>query len=188
VRTAIAAGLSVSLTIGCVAEAGCKRSAHARVASFTPPALPAGFVEQGGARWRIRVPSTWKDAAQQAPATWMVADPQAADDFRANASVVTEPFPGESYDYARATEASLRHASRAAVEIARDDIVDGDPTLTLETRWAPIQPAAAPYRTMQVALASRGTGYIVTCSASSAAFERYRSTCESIVHSFAVER
>jgi hypothetical protein len=41
---------------------------------------------------------------------------------------------------------------------------------------------------MQAALASRGTGYVVTCAASATAFERYRSTCESIVRSFAVER
>jgi hypothetical protein len=44
------------------------------------------------------------------------------------------------------------------------------------------------YRILQSALASRGRGYVVTCSVSISAFERYRSTCESIVHSFAVER
>jgi hypothetical protein len=41
---------------------------------------------------------------------------------------------------------------------------------------------------MQSFLSSRGTGYVVSCVVSSSAFERYRSTCESIVHSFAVER
>jgi hypothetical protein len=41
---------------------------------------------------------------------------------------------------------------------------------------------------MQTALASRGTGYVITCSTSASAFERYRSTCDSIVRSFAVER
>jgi hypothetical protein len=41
---------------------------------------------------------------------------------------------------------------------------------------------------MQTHLASRGTGYLITCSVSVAAFERYRSTCDAIVRSVAVER
>jgi hypothetical protein len=51
-----------------------------------------------------------------------------------------------------------------------------------------VSPSTVVYRTMQAALASRGTGYVVTCAVSSTAFERYRTTCESIVRSFAVER
>lgn len=168
---------------------GCKRSKHARIGTYTPPPLPAGFMEQSGSGWRIAVPSTWKDAAQKGPAAWAVADPQAVDDFHANVNVVTEPFTGDSYDYARANEAALRREPRATVEVARDDVVDGDPTLVIEARWS-TSPQSAPvsYRTMQTALASRGTGYVVTCSVAASAFERYRSTCDSIVHSFAVER
>jgi hypothetical protein len=41
---------------------------------------------------------------------------------------------------------------------------------------------------MQTALASKGTGYVLTCAAAASAFERYRSTCESIIRSFAVQR
>jgi|GEM_PF-2152872 len=168
---------------------GCKRSKHARIGTYTPPPLPAGFMEQSGSGWRIAVPSTWKDAAQKGPAAWAVADPQAVDDFHANVNVVTEPFTGDSYDYARANEAALRRDPRATVEVARDDVVDGDPTLAIESRWS-TSPQSAPvsYRTLQTALASRGTGYVVTCSVAASAFERYRSTCDSIVHSFAVER
>jgi hypothetical protein len=193
-----------------VAFVACKRSDHPRVASFIAPPLPAGFVEQSGGGWRIAVPSTWKDAGhasrdlqaldggtapaqpadgatQSSRASRALADPQVVDDFRANVNVVTEVFPRASYDYARANEATLRREGRGALEVARDDVVDGDPTLVLETRW-PSSPATVAYRTMQTALASRGTGYVVTCAASSSAFERYRSTCESILHSFAVER
>jgi len=166
----------------------CKRPSHARVASFTPPPLPAGFVEQTGAGWRLAMPSTWKEVGQRQKLAWAAADPRAVDDFHANVSVVTEPFAGDSYDYAKASEAALRRDGRATVETATEDVVDGDPTFVLETRWAPSPPATVPYRTMQTALASRGTGYVVTCSASSGAFERYRSTCEPIVRSFAVER
>jgi hypothetical protein len=150
--------------------------------------MPAGFVEQSGSGWRVAVPSTWKEAAQKGAAAWAVADPQAVDDFHANVNVVTEPFTDDSYDYARANEAALRKESRATVEVAREDVIDGDPTLLLESRWTPSSPSTVGYRTMQSALASRGTGYVVTCSVSASAFERYRSTCESIVRSFAVER
>jgi hypothetical protein len=168
--------------------AGCKSTKHARVASFVPPVLPAGFVPQSGAGWRVAIPSTWREAAQKGTAAWAVADPQAVDDFQASVNVLTEPFPGESYDYAKASEAALRTDAHTSVEAARDDVIDGDPTLVIESRWAPVPPSTAPYRTMQTALASRGTGYVVTCAASAGAIERYRSTCESIVQSFAVER
>jgi hypothetical protein len=183
---------TVSLALAAItlaAPTGCKRSNRARVANFTAPPLAAGFVEQNGAGWRIAVPSTWKESAQKdQTAAWALADPQTVDDFHANVNVVTEHSAAESYDYARANEAALRRDPRATVEAARDEIVDGDPTLILETRWAPTPPSTVPYHTMQSALASRGTGYVVTCSASSSGFERYRSTCEAIVRSFAVER
>jgi hypothetical protein len=183
-RGAAAALVAISLA----APAGCKRSKHARVATFTPPSLPAGFVEQVGAGWRMAAPSTWKDAAQKGPAGWAIADPQTVDDFRASINVLTEPFAGDTYDYARASEAALRRDPHATVEVAREDVVDADPTLVIESRWSPSPPSTIAYRTMQTALASRGVGYIVTCAASVGAFERYRSTCESIVRSFAVER
>jgi hypothetical protein len=187
---AVLLGLA-ALALGALATStlGCRRSKHAHIGNYTPPPLPAGFVEQNGGGWRIAVPSTWKDAAQKGPAAWAVADPQAVDGFHANVNVVTEPFSGDSYDYARANEAALRREARATVEVARDDVVDGDPTLVIESRWS-TSPQGAPvsYRTMQTALASRGTGYVVTCSVAASAFERYRSTCDSIVHSFAVER
>ena len=169
------------------APAGCRRSKHSRVASFTPPPLPAGFVERNGTGWRVAIPSTWKDVAQKDVAVWAVTDPQAADEFHAKVFVLTEPSASDSFDYAQASEAGLRKEARATVDVSRDEVVDGDPTLVIETRWAPA-PSSAPYRTMQTALSSRGTGYVVTCAASASAFERYRSTCESIVRSFAVER
>ena len=134
------------------------------------------------------MPSTWKEASQKGSASWAVADPQAVDDFQASVNVLTEPFAGESFDYAKASETALRGDARATVEASRDDVIDGDPTLILESRWAPSPPSTASYRTMQTALASRGTGYVLTCAASASAFERYRSTCESIVRSFAVQR
>jgi hypothetical protein len=170
------------------ANGGCKRSTHAHMASFTPPSLPAGFVERAGTGWRIAVPSTWRETAQRGPAEWAVADPQPVDDFHAKVNVLTERFDGESYDYARANEVALRREPRAAVESTREEVVDGDPTLVIESSWAPSAPSKAAYRAMQSALASRGAGYVVTCSVASSAFERYRSTCESIVRSFAVER
>ncbi len=167
---------------------GCKSTKHAHVATFVPPVLPAGFVPQSGAGWRLAVPSTWKEATQKGTAAWAVADPQPVDDFQASVNVLTEPFPGESYDYARASEGALRTDPHATVEGSRDDVIDGDPTLIIESHWSPTPPSTTTYRTMQAALASRGTGYVVTCAASANSFERYRSTCESIVRSFAVER
>ncbi|MGD0675733.1 MAG: hypothetical protein ABSC94_09970 [Polyangiaceae bacterium] len=164
----------------------CKRSGHARVSSFLRPTLPAGFIERTGRGFRIAVPATWT-ASGQGRAAWVYDDPQAVDDYRANVSVVTEAYVGESYDYAKAAEDSARHDARAAVGATREDVIDGDPTLVLEARWSMGSPVVT-FRSMQADLASRGIGYVVTCSASPAAFERYRSTCEAIVHSFAVER
>jgi hypothetical protein len=170
------------------AAPGCKRSTHAHVTTFVPPPLPAGFAEKSGPGWRIAVPSTWKQAPQRPPASWAASDPQTADDYHANANVVIEPFVGDSFDFARANEAGLKEQSQATVDVVREDLVDGDPTLVLETRWAPTPPATVTYRTMQTALSSKGTGYVVTCAVSANAFERYRSTCDAIVRSFAVER
>ena len=118
--------------------------------------MPAGFAEQSGAGWRIAVPTTWKD--QKTPAAWAVSDPQAVDDFHANVNVVTEPFTGDSYEYARANEAALRHESRATVEVVREDVVDGDPTLVIESRWSPTPPSTVAYRTMQTVLVVAGHG------------------------------
>jgi hypothetical protein len=185
---AAAVAFSAILALAVASTSGCKRSKHARVASFTPPPLPAGFAEQSGVGWRIAVPTTWKIAPQRPPAAWAVSDPQAVDDYHANANVVTEPFVGDSWEFARANEAGLREQKQASVDASKEDVVDGDPTLVLETRWAASSPGAIAYRTMQTALASRGTGYVVTCAVSANAFERYRSTCESIVRSFAVQR
>ena len=189
----VRAAAVAALALCAVGGAGCKRPRHARVASFVPPPAVAGFVERSGSGWRLSVPTTWHDGSPNDAGAWSVVDPQVTGDFHAKVFVVTEPFTGESYDYARASEASLRRNPRATVAPARDDVVDGDPTLILESSWAPGSPSAAgqgalPYRTMQVALASRGTGYVVTCSVASSAFETYRSTCESILRSFAVER
>lgn len=176
------------LALAIAATPGCKRSKHARVATYTPPPLPAGFAEQSGIGWRIAVPTTWKTAPQRPPASWAVFDPQTVDDYHANANVVTEPFVGDSYDFARANEAGLREQKQASVDATREDVVDGDPTLVVESRWSPPSGSTLSFRTMQTMLASRGTGYVVTCAVSANAFERYRSTCESIVRSFAVER
>jgi len=181
------AGVAVLALALCLAP-GCGRSKHARVTGFAPPPLPAGFVEQSMAGWRIAVPSTWKLAPPRPPSLWVVSDPQAVDDYHANANVVTEPFVGDSYDFAQANAAGLKEQKQASVESARDDVVDGDPTLLIESRWSAPSPSAPSYRTLQAALASRGTGYVVTCAVSTNAFERYRSTCESILRSFAVER
>jgi hypothetical protein len=167
---------------------GCKESKHARVASYVAPPLPAGFVEREGSGWRIAVPSTWKDKAGKGPWALAVADPQAVDDLRASVNVIAEPFGGESFEYARASEAALRREPRATIEVSREDVVDGDPTLFIESRWLPVAPLTVGYRTLQSALASSGQGYLVTCAVASIAFERYRSTCESVVRSFAVER
>jgi hypothetical protein len=183
---AFAALVTVGPPVAVTLLAGCRHSRHMRVASFTPPPVPAGFGEQTGSGWRIAVPATWKD--QKTSAAWAVSDPQGVDDFHANVNVMTEAFAEDSYEYARANEAALRREKRAAVEIVREDVVDGDPTLLIESRWTPLPPSTVAYRILQSALASRGTGYVVTCSVSTSAFERYRSTCESIVHSFAVER
>jgi hypothetical protein len=179
---------TVSLVVALAAGSACRHSRHRHNDSFTPPPLQAGFVERMGAGWRIAVPSTWREVTHKGPAAWAVADPQPADDFHANVNVVSEPFPSESYDYAKANEVALRHEPRASVEMLREDVVDGDPTLLIESHWTPAPPSSVPYRTMQAALASRGSGYVVTCSVAASAFERYRSTCESIVRSFAVER
>jgi hypothetical protein len=173
----------MSLALG-----GCKRSDHPHVASFVRPPLPAGFAEQAGDGWRVVTPSTWHDPQRSEPGVWSSVDPQPVGDFRASVNVVTEPFPGESYAYAKASVEELRRDPRATVETAREEVVDGDPTLIVQSRWSAIAPSTVPYRTMQANLASRGTGYVVTCSVSADAFERYRSTCEAIVHSFAVER
>jgi hypothetical protein len=183
VRSAVLASLAVLALV-----AGCNRSRHARIAAFEPPPLPAGFVPRSGAGWSIAVPSTWRESSKGGAAAWSVAAPQAVDDFRTSVNVIVEPFAGDSYDYATANEAALRHEPRATVESASDTVVDRDPTLLIESRWTQAPPASVPYRTMQSVLASRGEGYVVTCSVAESAFERYRSTCESIVRSFAVER
>jgi hypothetical protein len=179
--------LATLLGLGMFAT-GCGRKSHTRASSYTPPPLPAGFVEQSGAGWRLAIPTNWKYAAQNGPAAFAVSDPQTVDDFHAYANVLTEPFPGQSDQYAKASEAGLRREPRATVETSHEDVVDGDSTLILESRWAPAAPGSVSYRTMQTALASHGTGYVVTCAVATSAFERYRSTCESIVRSFAVQR
>jgi hypothetical protein len=153
------------------------------------PVIPAGFAEENGNGWRLAMPSAWQRAAESTPSVWLAVDPQPVDDYRANVSVVTEPFPGESHDYARASEALLRHQPGASVETAQEAVLDGDPTLIVEARWS-AKPPTPPveYRTMQAHLASRGTGYVITCSVAVTAFERFRSTCDAIVKSLAVER
>jgi hypothetical protein len=179
---------ATALTVLAASVTGCRGSKHTRVASFVAPAMPAGFIHQSGSGWRVAVPSTWKEAPQRDTAAWVVADPQPVDEFQASANVLTEPFAGDSYEYARASEAALRQDPKATVEVAREDVVDGDPTLVIESRWAAGSPSGVPYRTTQTAVASRGKGYVVTCAVAVSAAERYRSTCDSIVHSFAVER
>jgi len=180
----VAAALAAALA----APIACKRSGHARSSSFVRPLLPAGFVEQVGIGWRVSMPSTWKVSPPPLPSVWVAVDPQPVDQFRASLNVVSEPFRGESYDYAKASEAVLRRDRRATVEVAREDVVDADPTVIVESLWSSNAPSVPTYRTMQANLASRGTGYVITCSVSATAFERYRSTCDAVLRSFAVER
>jgi hypothetical protein len=165
----------------------CRRGAAAR-RDVAAPVIPAGFVEQRGTGWQLAMPAAWQRLGDSPQPAWIAVDPQPVNDYRANVSVVTEPFKGESHDYARANEAVLRRQPGASVEAAREDVVDGDSTLIVEARWSLNPQSAVEYRTMQTHLASRGTGYVITCSVAVTAFERFRSTCESIVRSFAVER
>jgi hypothetical protein len=167
---------------------GCRRANHSHIASFTAPPLPGGFVTVSAPGWRIAVPSTWKASSVQQTGVYTAADTQAVDDFHAAANVFTEPFDRDSYAYARAGEASLRGRSNVTLDVEREEIIDGDPTLVIESRWAPTTASRVGYRTMQVSLASHGVGTVATCAAASGAFERYRSTCESIIRSLAVER
>jgi hypothetical protein len=171
-----------------VATVGCRRTSHAHVATFHAPEPPAGFVAHSGTGWRIAVPSTWREGPPKDGTVWSASDPQAAEAFHANVNVHAEPFTGQSYDYARANEAALRRDPHATVEQVVEDVVDGDPTLVLETTWNLGPPPATPFHTIQTALSARGVGYVVTCAASTAAFERYRSTCGPVVRSFAIER
>jgi hypothetical protein len=170
------------------ATLGCRRASHAHVSTFHAPEPPAGFVAHSATGWRIAVPSTWHDGPPKDGTVWSASDPQAAEAFHANVNVHAETFTGQSYDYARANEAALRRDPRATVELVQEDVVDGDPTLVLETTWNLGPPPAAPFHTIQTALSARGMGYVVTCAASTAAFERYRSTCGPVVRSFAIER
>lgn len=175
--------------------AGCKRASHARVSSFVPPPAPAGFVERSGGGWRLSVPTTWHDGPPNAGHAWTVVDPQVTEGLHAKVFVLTEPFAGESYDYARASEAGLKSTPHTVVGPVREEVIDGDTTLVLESTFAPAGApeasdarAPSPIKAMQTGLASRGRGYVVSCSVAAGAFETYRSTCDSIVRSFAVER
>jgi hypothetical protein len=136
----------------------------------------------------MAIPSTWKAADGQPSGGFTASDLLAVDGFHAAANVSTEPFVGDSYAYARAGELGLRHRRNVTVEGEREEIIDGDPTLIIEARWTSPTPPASSYRTMQVSLSSHGVGYVATCAAATSAFERYRSMCESVVRSFAVER
>jgi hypothetical protein len=171
-----------------VAGASCKRSGPARASSYTRPALPAGFVEHAGAGWRAASPSTWAEMGNAAPAAWQAADPQPVEEYHAQASVLVQPFTGDSEDYARANEVDLRQQARAVVVSTREDVIDGDRTLIVESRWSPTSPGAASYELMQTFLASRSNGYVLSCAAAASSFERYRSTCDAVLRSFAVER
>ncbi len=176
------------LAAAIAAPMACKRSGHARSSSFVRPSPPAGFVEQAGVGWRVSMPSTWRVSPPPLPTVWVAVDPQPVDQFRASVNIVSEPFRGESYDYAKASEATLRRDQRATIEVVREDVVDADPTIIVESLWSSTAQSVPAYRTMQANLASRGTGYVITCSVSASAFERYRSTCDALVRSFAVER
>jgi hypothetical protein len=167
---------------------GCRRTNHSHVSSFTPPPLPAGFVTVSAPGWRIAIPSTWKADNVRRRGVYAATDPQSVDDFHAAVNVYTEPFVRDSYAYARAGEVGLRSRPNVAIDVEREELVDGDPTLVIESRWTPTPSSSVAYRTMQVSLASRGVGTVATCAAATNAFERYRSTCESIVRSLAVER
>jgi hypothetical protein len=175
------------LAVTLASPLACRRGGTSR-GDVAVPVIPAGFVEQSGTGWRLAMPSAWEHDADAQGTVWVAVDPQPVNDYRANVSVVTEPFKGESHDYAKANEAELRNQPGASVEATREDVVDGDTTLIVEARWSAKSPAPLEYRTMQTQLASRGIGYVITCSVAVTAFERFRSTCESIVRSFAVER
>jgi hypothetical protein len=191
-RAISVAAAFVALAAGTSALAGCKNGDHAHIATYVRPPVPAGFADQSARGFRIATPSTWRASsrndAHDDTGVWSLVDPQPAGEFHANVNVVNEPFPGDSYTYSKATLEELKRDVRAEVETSREEIVDGDPTIVVESRWSPIAPKTVPYRTMQANLASRGTGYVVTCAVSAEAFERYRSTCDAIIRSFAVSR
>ena len=138
--------------------------------------------------WRMAIPSTWKSNNVHPATGYTASDPQPVEDFHAGVSVYTEPFVRDSYTYARAGEVGLRTRPNVTIDVEREEVVDGDPTLVIESRWAPTPASSIAYRTMQVSLSSRGVGTVASCAAATIAFERYRSTCESIIRSLVVER
>ena len=120
--------------------------------------LPAGFAEQSGNGWRIAVPTTWKDARRRTRGLGRLR-PAGGRRLPRERQRRDRPFPGDSYEYAQANEAALRNESRhARSRPSREDVVDGDPTLVIESRWSP---TAAIHRVVPHdadALSSRGTG------------------------------
>jgi hypothetical protein len=181
--------LALALVFASGAVVGCKRR-RSRPAGLAPVATvsPPGYAKKSGTGWSIDVPSAWTPPAQNGQAQWALADPEVVDSFHANMNLVTEPYAGVSLDYAQASMKTLRGLATVKLLGSKDDVVDGDDTLTVEAQWAPVAPSTTVYKTLQVYLAYGGTGYAVTCSAAASSFERYRSTCDTILRSFSLTR
>jgi hypothetical protein len=174
-----------------MANDGCKRRRSRPVPGGASPVStvsPPGYVRKAGVGWSIDVPATWTPPAQKGQAQWALSDPDVVDAFHANVNLVSEPYPGESLAYAQANLKSLRGLASVKLVGSKEDVVDADDTLTVEAQWTAVAPSTTPYKTLQVYLAYGGTGYAVTCSAAVSSFERYRPTCETILHSFSLTR
>ena len=149
--------------------------------AVTPMPVATGpeyrFVQ--GMGWTFAVPANWQQIPIGPPALVSLRDTNAVGGFLTNVNLIAEPFAGDGPSYAIANVPLLQTA--ATIVAQRPAVVGPFASTELESVWAQAVP---PYRTVQRFVATRGQGWVITCSGAHATFESVRQTCTAILDSF----
>lgn len=129
--------------------------------------------------WAFDVPATWVNVAPPTPTVVAIArEPVQRAGLAVNVNLNTETFSGAPLAYASAAVAGLVRIAR--VENQQQVTLGGYPGLLVTASW---RGGAVPYRTLQFITARDGTGYVLTCTASIAAWNVARPACNAVLRS-----
>ena len=134
-----------------------------------------------GDKWSFSVPTDWKNANDTKATTWK--GPSSATGDAPSVSLVVSTFTGDSAAYFK----SLERKTRSGLVVDAEAWESESQPDGLRRDGRTVVGGAVASRFVEYAVASKGHGYELTCSAPLVAFESTQPTCERILGSLQIK-
>ncbi len=154
---------------------------HGLAPADIPSDIEAPVRVVSGDRWSFSVPIDWKSTSDAKATTWR--GPSSASGDAPTVSLVVSTFTGDSAAYFK----SLERKTRSGLVVDAEAWESESQPDGLRRDGRTIVGGAVASRFVEYAVASKGHGYELTCSAPVRAFEGAQPTCERILGSLQIK-